>query len=46
MSMIGNQPSFGDHVMLDTIVTDWSTGYTLQVNSSSVTQYKAEQLLV
>ena len=46
MSMIGNQPSFGDHVMLDTIVTDGSTGYTLQVNSSSVTQYKAEQLLV
>lgn len=46
MSTIGNQPSFGDHVMLDTIVTDGSTGYTLQVNSSSVTQYKAEQLLV
>ena len=46
MSMIGNQPSYGDHVMLDTIVTDGSTGYTLQVNSSSVTQYKAEQLLV
>ena len=46
MSMIGNQPSFGDHVMLDTIVTDGSTAYTLQVNSSSVTQYKAEQLLV
>lgn len=46
MSMIGNQPSFGDHVMLDTVVTDGSTGYTLQVNSSSVTQYKAEQLLV
>lgn len=32
--------------MLDTIVTDGSTAYTLQVNSSSVTQYKAEQLLV
>ena len=46
MSTIGNQPSFGDNVMLDTIVTDGSTGYTLQVNSSSVTQYKAEQLLV
>ena len=46
MSMIGNQPSYGDHIMLDTIVTDGSTGYTLQVNSSSVTQYKAEQLLV
>lgn len=46
MSTLGNQPSFGDHVMLDTIVTDGSTGYTLQVNSSSVTQYKAEQLLV
>ena len=46
MSTIGNQPSFGDHVMLDTIITDGSTGYTLQVNSSSVTQYKAEQLLV
>ena len=46
MSTIGNQPSFGDHVMLDTIVTDGSTGYTLQVNSSSITQYKAEQLLV
>lgn len=46
MSTIGNQPSFGDHVMLDTIVTDGSTAYTLQVNSSSVTQYKAEQLLV
>ena len=45
MSTIGNQPSFGDHVMLDTIVTDGSTGYTLQVNSSSITQYKAEQLL-
>ena len=46
MSTLGNQPSFGDHVMLDTIVTDGSTAYTLQVNSSSVTQYKAEQLLV
>ena len=46
MSTIGNQPSFGDHVMLDTIITDGSTAYTLQVNSSSVTQYKAEQLLV
>jgi hypothetical protein len=46
MSTLGNQPSFGDHVMLDTIVTDGSTGYTLQVNSSSITQYKAEQLLV
>ena len=46
MSTIGNQPSYGDHVMLDTIVTDGSTAYTLQVNSSSVTQYKAEQLLV
>ena len=46
MSMIGNQASYGDHVILDTIVTDGSTAYTLQVNSSSVTQYKAEQLLV
>ena len=44
--MIGNQASYGDHVILDTIVTDGSTAYTLQVNSSSVTQYKAEQLLV
>ena len=46
MSTIGNQPSFGDHVMLDTIVTDGSTGYTLQKSGSSVTEYKAEQLLV
>lgn len=46
MSMIGNQASYGDHVMLDTIVTDGSSAYTLQVNSSSATQYKAEQLLV
>lgn len=46
MSMIGNQPSFGDHVMLDTIVTDGSTAYTLQKSGSSVTEYKAEQLLV
>ena len=46
MSTIGNQPSFGDHVMLDTIVTDGSTAYTLQKSGSSVTEYKAEQLLV
>ena len=46
MSMIGNQASYGDHVMLDTIVTDGSTAYTLQKSGSSVTEYKAEQLLV
>ena len=46
MSTIGNQPSFGDHIMLDTIVTDGSTAYTLQKSGSSVTEYKAEQLLV
>ena len=46
MSMMGNQASYGDHVMLDTIVTDGSTSYTLQKSGSSVTEYKAEQLLV
>ena len=46
MSMIGNQASYGDHVMLDNIVTDGSQTYTLQKSGSAVSNYKAEQLLV
>ena len=46
MSMIGNQASYGDHVMLDTIVTDGSQTYTLEKSGSAVSNYKAEQLLV
>lgn len=46
MSMIGNQPSYGDYVLLDTIVPDGGSTYTLQKNSSTQTKYRAEQLLV
>lgn len=46
MSMIGNQPSYGDFTTLDTIITDGSSAYSLLKNGSAQTQYKAEQLLV
>ena len=46
MSVIGNQPSYGGHVVLDAIVTNGSTGYTLQKSGSAVTEYNQNQLIV
>ena len=46
MSMIGNQPSYGDFTTLDTIIADGGAAYSLLKNGSAQTQYKAEQLLV
>lgn len=46
MSMIGNQPSLGDFKVLDTIVTDGSSAYTLQKNSVAQTNLNANQLIV
>lgn len=46
MSMIGNQPSLGDFKVLDTIITDGSSTYTLQKNSVAQTNLSANQLIV
>lgn len=47
MSMLGNQPSYGDFTVLDTIVVAGdSDQFTLQKNSQPQTKYIAEQLLV
>lgn len=46
MSMLGNQPSYGGHVVLDAIVTNGSAGYTLQKGGASTTEYNQNQLIV
>ena len=46
MSTIGNQPSTGQHVVLDAIVTNGSAGYTLQKGGSAVTEYNQNQLIL
>tara|TARA_B100001113_G_scaffold20645_1_gene15266 strand:- start:484 stop:951 length:468 start_codon:yes stop_codon:yes gene_type:complete len=46
MSMIGNAPSSGQHVVLDAIVTNGNAGYTLQKGGSAVTEYNQNQLIV
>ena len=46
MSNLGNTPSTGEFTILDTIVPNGATAYSLTKNAVAQTQYRAEQLLV
>ncbi len=46
MSNLGNAPSSGEFTILDTIVPNGSSAYSLTKNTVAQTTYRAEQLLV
>ena len=46
MSTLGNTPSSGEFTILDTIVPNGASAYSLTKNSVAQTTYRAEQLLV
>jgi hypothetical protein len=46
MSNLGNTPSSGEFTILDTIVPNGASAYSLTRNSIAQTLYRAEQLLV